>query len=520
MLGGVMCAYRLPLFASCGFLLAAAGFSASGADQPSANASERATAGAGKARPNILFALADDMGHASAYGTRWVKTPNFDRLASRGILFLNAYTPDAKCSPSRASILTGRNPWQNGAAGNHWPYYPAELKSWMEALSDGGYHVGFTGKGWGPGTLPPERRQITGKAYQRRKLKKPTSGISDDDYFANFRDFLNDCPAGEPFCFWYGGHEPHRPYEYGSGVAKGGYSLKDVGPIPSYWPDTEAVRNDLLDYAFEIAHFDAQLGKMVDLLQEQGRLDNTLVVVTGDNGPPFPRMKGHPFEEACHLPLAIMWPKGIAAPGRKVDAFVSFIDFAPTFLEVAGVDGVKKGMQPITGVSLTDLFANHARGVDRSTLLMGRERNDVRIRPGTESGLGYPVRAIRDGDFVLLHNFDPHRWPCGNPELGLMDTDNGPTKTAVEATGENSRYWQLCFGKRPADELYNLKTDADCVKNLAADPAYQKRLESMRDTLYSRLRQQGDPRMEGKGDVFDNYPSPHNARKEVTAPAP
>jgi arylsulfatase A-like enzyme len=231
-------------------------------------------------------------------------------------------------------------------------------------------------------------------------------------------------------------------------------------------------------------------------------------------------MKGHPFESSCHLPLAMMWPQGIAAPGRKTAALVSFIDYAPTFLEVAGVDGVKAGMQPITGVSLTDILSNRESGADRSALLMGRERNDVRCRPGTESGLGYPVRALREGDFVLLHNFDPSRWPCGNPELDLLDTDAGPTKTAVETTGEASRYWQLCFGKRPADELYNLKTDSDCVKNLAADTAYQDRLEGMRAKLFARLRRQGDPRMEGKGDVFDNYPTASPARKVTSSPIP
>ena len=471
-------------------------------------------------RPNILFAVADDMGQASAYGTRWVKTPNFDRLASRGILFLNAYTPNAKCSPSRACILTGRNPWQLEAAANHWCYYPARFKSWMEALADSGYYAGFTGKGWGPGTLPPERKHITGKAYQRRQLEKPTSSISACDYFANFQDFLADCPKGEPFCFWYGGYEPHRPYEYGSGVAKGHYQLAEAQPIPPYWPDTEAVRNDLLDYAFEIAHFDRQLGKMLDLLAEKGLLDNTLVVATSDNGPPFPRMKGHPFEDSCHLPLAMMWPKGISAPGRKSEALVSFIDFAPTLLAVAGVDGAKAGMQSVTGNSLTDLFANQKPAVDRSTLLLGRERNDMRCRPGTESGLGYPVRALREGNFLFLHNFDPSRWPCGNPELDLADTDASPTKTAVETNGESSRYWQLCFGKRPADELYNLKNDLACVKDLAADPAYQPQVEALREKLFLRLRQQGDPRMEGKGAVFDNYPSPSTIRKAVGSAQP
>ena len=194
---------------------------------------------------------------------------------------------------------------------------------------------------------------------------------------------------------------------------------------------------------------------------------------------------------------------------------MSFIDFAPTFLELAGVDGVKAGMQPMTGVSLTDIFANRPSGPDRSALLMGRERNDTRIRPGTESGLGYPVRAIREGDFFYLRNFEPDRWPCGNPELGLMDSDNGPTKTAVEATGESSRDWQWCFGKRPAEELYNLKMDADCVKNLAADPAYQKQMEALREKLLARLKQQGDPRMEGNGGVFDHYPTPRPARQDA-----
>ena len=371
------------------------------------------------ARPNILFAIADDMGHASAYGTRWVKTPSFDRLASRGVLFLNAYTPDAKCSPSRACILTGRNPWQLEAAGNHWPYYPAKFKSWMEALADGGYCVGFTGKGWGPGTLPPERKEITGKAYQRRRLEKPTTRMSNVDYFANFKDFLADCPKDKPFCFWYGGHEPHRPYEYGSGVAKGHYKVETAGPVPPYWPDTEAVRNDLLDYAFEIAHFDQQLGRMIDLLEERGLLDNTLIVATSDNGPPFPRMKGHPFEAACHLPLAMMWPKGIAAPGRKTDALVSFIDFAPTFLEVAGMDGAKAGMQPITGTSLTDLFANRKPAADRSDAADGprAERHALPAGHGVRAGL--PGAGVAGGGFCVAAQLRSQPLAVRQPGAGL-----------------------------------------------------------------------------------------------------
>ena len=107
---------------------------------------------AAEARPNILFAIADDWGaHASAYGTKWVKTPAFDRVASEGLLFKRAYTPMAKCAPSRACIITGRNTWQLKEAANHICFFPAEFKGWGEALAEHGWFVGHTMKGWGPG---------------------------------------------------------------------------------------------------------------------------------------------------------------------------------------------------------------------------------------------------------------------------------------------------------------------------------------------------------------------------------
>ena len=124
---------------------------------------------AGDSRPNILFAIADDWGlHASAYGTRWVKTPAFDRVAREGILFNNAYTPNAKCAPSRACLLTGRNSWQLGAAANHISYFPSKFKGWGEALAEKGWFVGHTQKGWGPGVATNaagKPRQMTGRAF-------------------------------------------------------------------------------------------------------------------------------------------------------------------------------------------------------------------------------------------------------------------------------------------------------------------------------------------------------------------
>ena len=103
--------------------------------------------------PNILFAIADDWSpHAGAYGTPWVKTPSFDRVAREGLLFRRAYTPNAKCAPSRACILTGRNSWQLKEAANHICYFPPEFKGWGEVLAEHGWKVGYTMKGWGPGS--------------------------------------------------------------------------------------------------------------------------------------------------------------------------------------------------------------------------------------------------------------------------------------------------------------------------------------------------------------------------------
>ncbi|MBT5928374.1 MAG: sulfatase-like hydrolase/transferase, partial [Verrucomicrobia bacterium] len=207
-------------------------------------------------RPNILFAIADDwsFGHAGAYGCSWVKTPAFDRIAEEGLLFQNAYTPNAKCAPSRATILTGRYSWQLEEAGNHVPVFPPKFGGFMERLAADGYVAGYTGKGWGPGTAlktDGTRRAITGKGYSKRKLKPIASGISVNDYAGNFGDFLNDTTENQPWLFWYGTTEPHRGYEFKSGVRLG-KKLSQIDRVPSYWPDNETSRHDMLDYGIEV----------------------------------------------------------------------------------------------------------------------------------------------------------------------------------------------------------------------------------------------------------------------------
>jgi len=250
-----------------------------------------------KKKPNILFAIADDASwkHFGAYGCNWVKTPAFDRVASEGILFTRCYTPNAKCAPSRSCILTGRNSWQLEEAANHSPLFPAKFKTYAEALGENGYFVGSIAKGWAPGNLGEingEIRQLTGPKFDMFTTTPPTTGINKNDYAKNFEAFLEARPVGKPFCFWYGSTEPHRDYEYESGIKLGGKSTEEIDEIPTFWPDVDTVRKDMLDYAFEIGYFDIHLQKMLQKLEETGELENTIVIVTADNGMPFPRIKG------------------------------------------------------------------------------------------------------------------------------------------------------------------------------------------------------------------------------------
>ncbi|WP_114778583.1 sulfatase family protein [Botryobacter ruber] len=463
-------------------------------------------------RPNILFCVADDasLAHMSAYGNTWVKTPAFDRVAKEGLLFTNAYTPNAKCSPSRACILTGRNPWQLEEAANHWSFFPAKFITFMEELDKNGYQVGFTGKGWGPGNpgeVNGKRREVTGPAFNAARTKPPTGGISNIDYAANFEKFLDGKAKEEPFCFWYGSHEPHRGYKYGSGVEQGKKKLSDIDKVPDYWPDTKEVRNDMLDYGYEVEYFDAQLGKMLAILEKRGELENTIIVVTSDNGMPFPRVKGHVYEAANHLPLAVMWKNGIKSTGRKIEDYVSFIDFAPTFLEAAGVSPEQGGMQPVQGKSLLPIFTSAKEGqVDKSRnyVLLGRERTDI----GRPHDWGYPVRAIVKDNYIYSINYEPDRWPSGNPETGYLDTDSSPTKTAVLATRDSpaQQYlWAASFGKRGAEELYQLEKDPFSMKNVAGELAHAKTKAALKAILEQELKAQQDPRMFGQGAVFDAY---------------
>ncbi len=438
-------------------------------------------------RPNILFALADDWSwpHAGVYGDKVVHTPTFDRVAREGVLFTNTFCVAPTCTPSRASMLTGQTIHRLAEGGNLWGILPARFTCYPDLLEAAGYQVGYTRKGWDPGSLEGSGR-----------TRNPAG-----PRYPNFAQFLKSVPAGKPFCFWFGSHDPHRPYVRGSGLHSG-MRLEDV-VVPPYLPDTPEVRGDLLDYYFAVQRFDRDVGDLLQMLKERGLEENTLVVMTGDNGLPFPRAKANLYDAGCHLPLAVRWPAKVKG-GRVVDDLVSFTDFAPTYLEAAGLP-IPADM---TGRSFLGLLTGDKAG-GRDKVFLARERH-ANVRRGDAS---YPARAVRTKDFLYVRNLRPDRWPAGDPETWQAvgpfgDIDPGPSKSVLMTRRDDPairRFFELACAKRPAEELYDLRRDPWELVNVAGRPEYAADQDRLRAELDRWRRDTGDPRLTHDDDRWDHY---------------
>jgi N-sulfoglucosamine sulfohydrolase len=458
-----------------------------------------------KNRPNILFCLADDWSwlHAGIAGDKVVKTPTFDRVAREGVLFENAFVSAPSCTPSRGAMLTGQWHWRLEEGGNLWSTLPAKFDIYPDMLEQAGYYIGYTRKGWGPGRNQPGGR------------KRNPAGPR----FKNFEQFLKARPQGKPFYFWFGSTDPHRGYKWQSGV-KSGMKLEDV-EVPSCMPDSEEVRTDICDYYWEVQRFDREVGELLKILENNGELDSTLVVISGDNGMPFPRCKSNLYDLGTNVPLAVRWPARVKG-GRIIEDFISLADLAPTFLEAAGL----KPTAQMTAKSFLNVLTSGKSGrvdPERDHVLTGKERHV----PCQEIGMaGFPMRAIRTHDFLYIRNFKPDRWPAGAPKgyaqsvdivvsrprgthYGYADVDASPTKSYMLKYRDNPKIkslFELAFGKRPTEELYDLQKDPAQLNNVAALPEYAKVKNKLAVALMAELKATKDPRVLDKGDIFDTYP--------------
>jgi uncharacterized sulfatase len=494
--------------------------------------------------PNILFVINDDQSyvHTGFAGSRIVSTPGFDRVAANGVYFTGCYAGSPGSAPSRSALVTGRHHWQNKQAGQHASSWPKEFIPFVDLLKDNGYHTGFTGKGVDPfryaknseEELVWRKENAAGRAYNKYRYTKGSpsdprtaDGIGLVDYYSNFCDFMRQREPEQPFYFWYGPTEPHRAYEKGA-WKRNGKDL-DQANVPGFFPDTEEIRGDLLDYAVEIEWADSHLCKILNYLDSIGELDNTIVMVTADNGMPFPRAKANCFEYGVHVPLVVSYPKGF--PGkRRVDDPVSFVDLAPTILEMAGVK--PDAMLPVSGRSIVNILRSEKEGVVDETkkyVFMGRERHSS----SRWENLGYPQRAVRSREYLFIWNMKPERWPAGAPqaiddqtgrtypmygidekgihhsEWAFTDVDAAPSKSFLIESHKDPAirsYFDLAFGKRPEFELYHVGDDPFCLHNLAGDVDYKVVEDELKTVLKNELERSGDPRIAGPDkEIFEIY---------------
>ncbi|MBC8356180.1 MAG: sulfatase [Planctomycetes bacterium] len=464
-------------------------------------------------RPNVLLCISDDQSyaHTGANGDPIVKTPAFDRVAREGVRFTRAFCDAPTCGPSRSAILTGQHIWRLKEAGNIHSTLPAEFATYTDMLADAGYFVGSTGKSWSPGRLEPGGRteNPAGPLFTDRKLKPPHGGLSNKDYAGNFEDFLSQRPQGTPFCFWLGTHESHRGFELGVG-AKSGKDSNEV-KVPAFFPDHPVVRNDMLDYYVEVEYFDSVVANAIAQLEQVGELDNTIVVVTSDHGMPFPRAKASLYDAGTRVPLAVRWPARIKEPSRVSDALVNLSDLAATFLLAAG-------LQPHPAMTSRSLMSEltlsgpipQAHAFNRAFIAM--ERHDGCRR----GGKGYPCRALRTAKFLYIKNYEPDRWPAGDPDASVCaraipfgEVDSSPTKQLLLDNADDPefrRFYDLAFAKHPAEELYDLAKDTDQINNVADDPAYAPTLRKLREEANDYQINTEDPRATGKEALWDYYP--------------
>ncbi len=427
-------------------------------------------------------------------------------------------------------------------AGQHQSGFPLKYKTFPYVLQEKGYFIGYTGKGcepfnyelfgWKNNPAGPEFDDIKypESVFDTMQIRNnPAFKEKYSDYTANFKSFFKEKKAGQPFFFWFGAHEPHRIFNEGEGKRRN----RDINLVepPGFLPDNETVKSDLMDYALEIEWFDHQLGQIIQYLKEIGEYENTIIIVTSDNGMAFPRAKANCYEYGIHVPLSIVWP-GKIKPGKNEKTPVSLTSIAPTLFNILNISDHK--MLPFSGEDITGLLLQDNPDHEKqNAVFAGRERHSV----SRWMNLGYPQRAIRTEKYLYILNLAPERLPAGSPQMmesdkpympyynhGLneqgrftnaayLDIDNGPTKTFFIENKDSPAvkdYFEMATSIRPFEEMYDIKSDQACLNNLADKPEYQVEKNILKKQLLEFLKNTEDPRIVGPNPyVFDTYPTFH-----------
>jgi N-sulfoglucosamine sulfohydrolase len=417
-------------------------------------------------RPNFVLIIADDLAwdDTGAYGNRKVRTPHIDRLAREGLRFTRAFVTISSCSPSRASLITGRYPHNTDAEQLHWPL-PAAQVTFVEKLRAAGYWTAASGK-WHLGEAVKDRFDVVDDPGEAGFQTDPRTGkmlAKDDSGAAGWIPVMRQRPKDKLFFLWFAALDPHRDYVENSVPQP--HSPAEV-VVPPYLPDTPEVRKELALYYDEIARLDGYVGQVMAELERQGVAENTLVLFISDNGRPFPRAKTTLYDSGIRTPLIARWPRGVRR-GGVAGGLVSSVDIAPTILQLAGV-----GVPPtVQGRSFAATLAN-PRAATRDAVYAEKNWHDYEDR----------ARAVRTVRYKYIRNDYPDL-----PLTTSADSGRSPTMDAIrrlrdagKLTPEQSRIFQT---PRPKEELYDVLADPHEFKNLAADPRYARTLAALREKL-------------------------------------
>jgi arylsulfatase A-like enzyme len=414
---------------------------------------------------NILWLVTEDISpYISSYGDSTAKTPNLDRLAREGVRFSNVFSVSGVCAPSRSCLITGMyptnigtnnmrtlNPYPNLGFPKYSVVLPPEVKMLSELMRRAGYYC-------------------TNNNKQDYQFEAPRSGWDESSLKAHWRNR----PSGKPFFSVVNIEVTHESRIWGKKndpLLVDPYKVK----IPPYYPESPIIRRDLARMYSNIMEMDKVVGEKLKELEEDGLLDNTIVVWYSDNGGPIPRGKREIYDTGIHVPMIIRYPDKRSA-GTVSRELISFVDFAPTTLSLAKIN--------IPSYLQGQAFAGDSKAASpRKYIYAARDRMD------SEYDM---VRAVRDERFKYIKNFQPEKPYVQNIAYRKqMDLMNELLK--FEKEGKLKGVQQLWFRKtKDKEELFDTQRDPFELKNLAGDPAYKEKLNELRAELEKWMIQTKD----------------------------
>ncbi len=466
---------------------------------------------AGAERPNFILFIADDVSwnDYGCYGNPRARTPNIDSLAANGLRFSAAYLTASSCSPSRASLITGRYPHNNGKAAElHLPI-AAHLPWFPQLLREHGYYTALSGKNHMQADEPADGQAPRPAAFGRidgGRTKQNSGG------HANWVQTLRQRPPDQPFLMWFASYDAHRGWDADKQWDEARYGPshrpEDVR-VPTFLVDDAETRRDLASYYNEVTRFDYYIGQVVEELRRQQQLDNTLIFVLADNGRPFPRAKTRLHDSGMQTALVAHWPAGIQSQDSGAASvcsnLVSAIDIAPTVLAAADITAPPT----FQGVSLLPIFQDPAATV-RKYAFSEHNWHDYEAHG----------RSVRDGQFLYVQNHRPEL-PWQGPADSVRSPSHMALQTQLRANQLTPAQQDVFMAPRPAEELYLVGRDPDQLDNLADDPNYAQDLKRLRGVLVQWTDDTADstpPRISADGFDRDSGQRLKNVDYRATTP--